>query len=92
MVNSYLLGLKNIPLLVAAIGGIPVGYSYILATTYVVSAFDGAVWPSRLLGFAMGILAFTILTLIHMNEAITIKTGVVLILALTIILIQVLWR
>lgn len=84
--------IKEHPLLVAAIGGIPVGYSYILATTYVVSAFDGAVWPSRLLGFAMGILAFTILTLIHMNEAITIKTGVVLILALTIILIQVLWR
>lgn len=84
--------IKDHPILTAAIGGIPVGYSYILATTYTVAAFDGAVWPSRLLGFAMGILAFTILTLIHMNESITLKTGIVLILALSIILIQVLWK
>lgn len=84
--------IKDHPIAVAAMGGIPVGYSYILATTYVVSAFDGAVWPSRLLGFAMGILAFTVLTLIHMNESITLKTAIVLILALSIILIQVLWR
>ena len=84
--------IKEHPILTAAIGGVPVGYSYILATTYIVGAFDGAVWPSRLLGFAMGILAFTILTLIHMNESITLKTGIVLILALSIILIQVLWK
>lgn len=84
--------IKEHPIMVAAIGGIPVGYSYITATTYVVAAFDGAVWPSRLLGFAMGILAFTVLTLIHMDESITLKTAIVLILALSIILIQVLWR
>ena len=84
--------IKEHPILVAAIGGIPVGYSYILGTTYLVQAFDGAVWPSRLLGFSMGILAFTTLTLIHLGEAITLKTSVVLILALTIILIQVLWK
>jgi hypothetical protein len=84
--------IKDHPILTAAIGGIPVGYSYILGTTYLVQAFDGAVWPSRLLGFSMGILAFTTLTLIHMGEAITLKTSVVLMLALTIILIQVLWK
>jgi hypothetical protein len=84
--------IKEHPLLTALIGGVPVGYSYILATQYTVAAFDGAVWPSRLLGFAMGILAFTTLTLIHLGEAITLKTSVVLILALSIILIQVLWK
>ena len=84
--------IKDHPIIVAAIGGIPVGYSYILGTTYLVQAFDGEVWPSRLLGFSMGILAFTTLTLIHLNESITVKTGLILILALTIILIQVLWR
>lgn len=84
--------IKDHPILTAAIGGIPVGYSYILATQYTVMAFGGAVWPSRLLGFAMGILAFTILTLVHMNEAITLKTGITLVLALSIILIQVLWK
>ena len=84
--------IKDHPILVAAIGGIPVGYSYILGTTYLVQAFDGAVWPSRLLGFSMGILAFTTLTLIHLGEAITLKTSVVLMLAVLIILIQVLWK
>ena len=84
--------IKEHPILVAAIGGIPVGYSYILGTTYLVQAFDGAVWPSRLLGFSMGILAFTTLTLIHMGEAITLKTSIVHMLALSIILIQVLWK
>lgn len=84
--------IKEHPLLTALIGGIPVGYSYILATQYTVAAFDGAVWPSRLLGFAMGILAFTTLTLIHLGETITLKTSVVLMLALSIILIQVLWK
>ena len=84
--------IKEHPILVAAIGGIPVGYSYILGTTYLVQAFDGAVWPSRLLGFSMGILAFTTLTLIHLNEAITFKTSVILMLALIIILLQVLWK
>lgn len=84
--------IKDHPILVAAIGGIPVGYSYILGTTYLVQAFDGAVWPSRLLGFSMGITAFTILTLVHLGESITLKTGIVLALALLIILIQVFWR
>jgi uncharacterized membrane protein YhhN len=84
--------IKEHPLLTALIGGIPVGYSYILATQYTVAAFDGAVWPSRLLGFAMGILAFTTLTLIHLGETITLKTSVVLMLALSIILIQILWK
>ena len=83
---------KEHPILIAAIGGIPVGYSYILGTTYLVQAFNGEVWPSRLLGFSMGILAFTTLTLIHLGEAITLKTSVVLMLAVVIILIQVLWK
>lgn len=84
--------IKDHPILVAAIGGIPVGYSYILATQYTVAAFDGAIWPSRLLGFAMGIIAFTTLTLIHMGESISLKTSVILMLALSIILIQILWK
>lgn len=84
--------IKEHPILVAAIGGIPVGYSYILGTTYLVQAFDGAVWPSRLLGFSMGILAFTTLTLIHLGEAINLKTSVILMLAIIIVLLQVLWK
>jgi len=84
--------IKEHPILVAAIGGVPVGYSYILATTLTVQAFNGEVWPSRLLGFSMGIMAFTILTLIHLNEGLTLKTIVTLCLATLIVLLQVLWK
>ena len=84
--------IKEHPILVAAIGGIPVGYSYILGTTYLVQAFNGEIWPSRLLGFSMGILAFTTLTLIHLGEGINLKTSVILMLAVLIISIQILWK
>jgi hypothetical protein len=84
--------IKEHPILVAAIGGIPVGYSYILATTLTVQAFNGEVWPSRLLGFSMGIMAFTILTLIHLNEGLSLKTIITLCLATSIVLLQVLWK
>ena len=65
--------IKEHPILVAAIGGVPVGYSYILGTTYIVEAFEGALWPSRLLGFAMGVVAFTLLAYFHMGEQLTTK-------------------
>ena len=84
--------IKEHPILVAAIGGIPVGYSYILATTLTVQAFNGEVWPSRLLGFSMGIMAFTILTLIHLNEGLSLKTIITLCLATSIVLLQILWK
>ena len=84
--------IKDHPILTALIGGIPVGYSYILGTTYIVAAFNGQLWPSRLLGFAMGVMAFTILAYVHMGETITMKTGVTLLLALSIVLIQVFWK
>lgn len=84
--------IKEHPILVAAIGGIPVGYSYILGTTYIVEAFEGALWPSRLLGFAMGVVAFTLLAYFHMGEQLTTKTGVTLLLASSIVLIQVFWK
>jgi|TARA_B100001094_G_scaffold200039_1_gene194109 hypothetical protein len=84
--------IKENPLLVALIGGIPVGYSYILGTTYIVSAFNGELWPSRLLGFAMGVVAFTFLAYAHLGETVTTKTLVTLLLAFAIVLIQVFWK
>lgn len=83
---------KNNPLLVAAVMGMPIGLGYIYGTTYIVNAFDGTLWPARLLGFATGILSFTALTYIHMKEGINIKTAVILILAVMILLLQVFWK
>ena len=83
---------KDNPLIVAAVMGVPIGMGYIYGTAYIVNAFEGYLWPARLLGFATGILSFTALTYIHMKEGINIKTAVILLLALSIIIIQVFWK
>ena len=83
--------MKEHPLAVSFLG-IPISYVYIYATQYLVEAFDGELWPQRLIGFAMGMLAFAILTFIHLNQAITLKTAVTLALAVAIVVIQIIWK
>jgi len=82
---------KKHPLIMSLLG-IPVSYVYIYATHHLVIAFDGQLWPQRLIGFSMGMVAFAFLTWFHLNQAITPKTAVTLVLALAIALIQVLWK
>ncbi len=72
--------------------GIPISYTYIWATHHLVIAFDGELWPQRLIGFSMGMVSFAFLTWFHLNQAITLKTAVTLALAFTIVLIQVFWK
>ena len=79
---------KKNPLIMSLLG-VPISFIYIYATDYLVQAFDGNLWPQRLIGFAMGIIAFTFLTYFHFNELITLKTGITLILAMIIVLVQV---
>ena len=83
---------KEHPIIVSAIMGIPVGMGYIYGTTYIVSAFGGTLWPARIFGFVTGILSFSILTFIFMKEGINIKTSIILLLATTIVLLQVFWK
>ena len=72
--------------------GIPISWLYIEATRYGFIAFDGLIWPGRLLGFAMGILTFAICANIFMGEGLNTKTVVSLILATALTLIQVFWK
>lgn len=78
--------------IVMSLLGIPISYIYIYATHYTVQAFDGSLWPQRLIGFSMGMIAFAALTYIHLNESLTPKTTVTLCLAIIIVLIQILWK
>jgi hypothetical protein len=75
-----------------ALGGIPISYIYIYATRDLVEAFNGELWPQRLIGFAMGMIAFSALTFIHLNQGITLKTAVTLALATAIVVIQIVWK
>lgn len=82
---------KEHPYVMAAAGW-PISYILILASRSVVTGFDGLLWPGRLLGFASGMMVMALFTYIHMGESITMKTGVTLLLALAITLIQVFWK
>ena len=55
-------------------------------------AFNGEIYPSRILGFAVGIIVFGIMGWFLFREGVSPKTGVCLLLSLVIILIQVLWK
>ena len=72
--------------------GIPISYAYIFATHHLVIAFDGELWPQRLIGFSVGMVAFAFLTWFHLDETLTLKTAVTLALAFAIVLIQVFWK
>jgi hypothetical protein len=70
--------------------GIPISALFMFSVRFMVEHFDGQLWPSRLIGFAVGTIVFATLSIILFGEPITHKTGVCLFLALCILLIQLL--
>ena len=72
--------------------GVPISYILIYASRYVVEGFDGLLWPGRLIGFSTGMVIMAILTYIHLDEGITFKTGVTLLLAFIIVMVQLYWK
>ena len=51
-------------------------------------AFDGQMWPSRLIGFSIGAIVFSWLSWAVFSEPLTMKTFICLVLALGILLVQ----
>ena len=82
---------KNNTFLVSLIG-IPISYGYIYATKYGYEAFDGSLWSTRLLGFALGTISFAIMTHAMMGEGLNYKTLVSILLAISLVLIQLFWK
>jgi len=83
--------MKNNPMVMAFLG-VPISFAYIFATAYVVEYYEGDLWPSRLIGFAAGIVSFSFLTYMYMGEGLSLKTLITLILAIIIVLIQVFYK
>ena len=83
---------KNNPGYMALIFSVPISYGFIWGTKFVVEHYDGQLWPGRFIGFACGMLTFTILTNHYMGEGINAKTAISLVLACTLVLIQILWK
>ena len=79
------------PLLVL-LSAIPSTYLYVKSVDYLVAWGDGQLWPSRLIGFGIGIIIFVTLSMILFKEPLTLKTITCLLLALSILLIQLFWK
>ena len=82
---------KERPLTLALVG-VPISYILIYASKYVVAGFDGLLWPGRLIRFSTGMIIMAILTYTHLGETITLKTGVTLLLAFIIVMVQLYWK
>ena len=72
--------------------GVPLSYIYIKSVNLFVEGFGGEIWPSRLIGFALGIVVFTILSSVLLQEHLTMKNLICLLLAFTIVGVQLFWR
>lgn len=72
--------------------GVPISYMFMQSVKNFVLAFEGEIWPSRLIGFGIGVVVFTIMSELLFKEPFVAKTGVCLFLGLLIILIQIYWK
>lgn len=72
--------------------GLPISWLFMNSVKNFVMAFDGLIWPSRLIGFSIGITVFTIMSQLMFSEGLSLKTVICLILGLTILAIQLFWK
>jgi len=77
---------------VVVLMGIPISFMFMQSVKYFVKGFDGQIWPSRLIGFGIGVIVFTIMSELLFKEPFTAKTGLCLFLGICIIAIQVFWK
>jgi len=82
---------KNHPIIVAFMG-VPISLLFMYSVRSFVEAYDGQIWPSRLIGFGIGIIVFTIMSHYLFKEPISLKTFICLSLGVLIILIQMFWK
>lgn len=69
--------------------GIPISILWMKSAAYAFELFDGKTWPMRFIGFAVGVIVFTIFSKYFLNEVMTTKTIMCLTLSLLILIIQI---
>ena len=67
--------------------GIPISGLFYLGTKIGYEGF-GSLWSVRLLGFATSMVTFPIMTWLYLGEMVTLKTGISILLAIIIMLLQ----
>ena len=71
----------------SALLGIPISLLFWWSTKIGYQAFEN-LWSIRFMGFATSMMTFPVLTYFYLGEAITLKTGITIILAIIIMLLQ----
>jgi hypothetical protein len=74
------------------LGGTITSLFFMNGVKQIVAGFDGQIWPSRLIPTATGMFVFSLMAWIFLKQGIDIKTGVCLILAIAILIIQLYWK
>ncbi len=82
---------EKYPLIILGIA-IPISWFYIKSVEHLVLQFNGQIWPSRLIGFGIGIIVFVGLSWFLFKEPVSLKTAICLILATGILGVQILWK
>jgi hypothetical protein len=72
--------------------GLPISYMFMQSVKNFILAYNGQIWPSRLIGFGLGVIVFSVMASILFKEPFTLKTIVCIFLGLCIIAIQILWK
>ena len=75
-----------------ALMGVPISFIYIWGTKYTVEGMDGLLWPTRFIGFGVGMVVYAILVNYFFNEGFSLKTIISLVLAISLIFVQVFWK
>jgi len=71
---------------------IPISWFYIKSVSYFYEGFGGQIWPSRIIGFSIGIMVFTVFSILMFKEHFSLKTLICIILTISVLLIQLFWK
>jgi len=78
--------------IIVLLSSIPATWLYLKSVEAFVEMFNGELWPSRLIGFGIGIIIFVVLSMLLFKEPLTLKTLTCLLLAASILLVQIFWK
>lgn len=83
--------LKNNTWLVLLMG-LPISWFFLKSVQNLVIWGEGQLWPSRIIGFSIGIVVFGVMSSLVFGEGLNTKTTICVLLSLLVVLIQIFWK
>jgi multidrug transporter EmrE-like cation transporter len=89
---SYKYGWYEKYQLIVILASVPLGYLYIKSVNYFIQGFGGQIWPSRLIGFGVGVIIFTLMSHYIFREPLNLKNLICLVLGFCIVFVQLFFK